>query len=354
MTGRRRVAIGVGALAALVVGLNLVAAALDGAVGGSEPTGAPGSSFATRAEGLAGCADLLARFGHDVRRLRGDLADLTLDPRATLVVVAPGPLSRADVQAVRRFVEAGGRAVLAEWTTPDARRVAEAAPALTEGAAEYSVRGLGDVRRVTARARRAFDAPTGDAEALARAGDRVLLAHARVRAGEVLLLADASPLENAGLAHADNAAFALELAGEGRAVAFAEGVHGYGASTGFAALPGRWKAALVAGAVAAVLYAWARSVRLGPPDRLGRTLPPARAAYVEALATTLERTRDAAGALEHLAASARRAAEERGVTLDDGEVAALARPPRDEREAVALGRAAARVARAATTGKVRT
>ena len=86
--------------------------------------------------------------------------------------------------------------------------------------------------------------------------------------GEMELLADGSPIENARIDEADNAAFGLALAGAaGTPVVFAEGVHGYGESRGLGAIPGRWKVALFGLGVAAIVFAWAHARRLGPPDR---------------------------------------------------------------------------------------
>src|SRR5258707_1030687 len=80
--------------------------------------------------------------------------------------------------------------------------------------------------------------------------------------------ADPAPLENAYLDRADNAAFALGLAGNApRPIEFIEGVHGYGESRGLGAIPIQWKISLLVLAAAVVVLAWSRSRRFGPPDR---------------------------------------------------------------------------------------
>jgi hypothetical protein len=141
---------------------------------------------------------------------------------------------------------------------------------------------------------------------------------------------------------------------------FAEGVHGYGEATGLAAIPTRWRYALVLLAGALVVYAWARGRRLGPPDRPQRALGPARADYVDALSSTLARSRDATASLGSLATWARETAARRtglpadapreriedaarALGLPDDEVAALWREPRTDADTMALGRAIARV-----------
>src|SRR4029079_2776927 len=66
------------------------------------------------------------------------------------------------------------------------------------------------------------------------------------------------------------------------------------------AIPTPWKLALVILAAAAVVFAWSRSRRLGPPDRPARDLPPPRADELRALAVSLERARDPGRALAPL------------------------------------------------------
>ena len=135
--------------------------------------------------------------------------------------------------------------------------------------------------------------------------------------GRVVVLGDVSPLQNRALDQADNAAFALALAGAGgppgrvprdrarlrRAPAWRR-------------CPRSAKAGLALLALALAAFAWSKARRIGPVERgEDEELPPARAAYVDALAATLERTRrpDAVG--ERLAAEAR-ARLARRATLD--------------------------------------
>jgi hypothetical protein len=107
----------------------------------------------------------------------------------------------------------------------------------------------------------------------------------------VVVLANPSPLQNRGLADADNAKLALNLAGPAaRPVAFLESVHGYAEATGLRALPASAKWALLGLLLSGVAFAWSRWRRLGPVERgEDDELPPPRAAYIDALAATLER-----------------------------------------------------------------
>jgi hypothetical protein len=124
-----------------------------------------------------------------------------------------------------------------------------------------------------------------------------------VGSGQVVALADASILHNRHLDDADNAALAVSLVGQGRAVVFDEASHGYGA--GASGLPGRWVRFLIAATLAVLVWMWTEAKRLGPPEDVARPLPPARREYVDALAVSLSRTRDPL-ALTELQRSARR------------------------------------------------
>jgi hypothetical protein len=193
----------------------------------------------------------------------------------------------------------------------------------------------------------------------------VLATVASVGRGRVLALADASPLQNRLLDRADNAAFALAAAGDGRPVAFAEAQHGFGQGRGLRALPARWRWALAGGFLAAMVWMWSRGRRLGPPDDIERSDPPARRAYVEAMAGALARTRQPEVVVAPLQDRARRRLAARAglppdageesmrhaaiqLGLAAGEVDALFRPCRTDDDVVAVGRVLARL-----TGAVR-
>src|SRR5207344_1533965 len=97
MTSRtqRNVIVTLVALALVILVINLIARGLDSAVGGSQPGGASGSSYATNGGGLSAYAQLLADYGHPVQRQRGNLGSRVLDPSATLILTGsdrPVPL----------------------------------------------------------------------------------------------------------------------------------------------------------------------------------------------------------------------------------------------------------------------
>jgi hypothetical protein len=276
------------------------------------PSGPPNSSYATSARGVAALAELLEREGRHVERLRADLADASLDPAATVVLLDPDRMTAEDATAVRDFVEAGGRLVAGgpgpswldgivdhppDWDSDGARTVRPLAPG-PEVDSLTAVEAAGD----------GAWGREGPALPLLGAREGPALVSARVGSGRALLLADASPLQNRLLDHADNAALGLALAGErGRRVIFVEGVHGYGEARGLAALPARWKWTLGGLGLAALALIWALGRRLGPPEDERRPLPPPRRRFVEAQALTLSRT----GRPEEAAAPVRAAARDR-------------------------------------------
>ena len=131
-----------------------------------------------------------------------------------------------------------------------------------------------------------------------------LLELARVGRGLVWLLASTAPLQNAGLGRGADAELGLALAGPpDRPIAFLERYHGYGAASGFAAVPTRWWVAFALLGLAAVTLMVASGRRFGPPQATARPLPPARQEYVDSLATILARARPRQGAAEPLRAA---------------------------------------------------
>ena len=353
------------AVVALFVGLNLVIAGVTVVTGGSGPGGPTSSSYATAGDGLAAYAEILARNGRPVERLRTSLDKATLDSGTTLVLADPANVTPKEAQAIARFVGSGGRLVAA------GRDAAPVLAGLPGGGPEWDDAGVRSARplvpapevagvtTVESAGGGSWDRSGGTLPLLGDR-DRVLATVAVAGAGRVVALADASPLQNRLLARADNAAFALAIAGEGRPVAFAEAQHGYGRSTGLGAIPARWRWALAGGFCAAIVWMWSRARRLGPPDDIERTVPPARRAYVDAMAGALARTRQpdvVAAPLQERAR--RRLAARAGLPPDAGdddlrrvagelqmppeEVDALFRTCRTDDDVVAVGRALAQL-----------
>ena len=199
----------------------------------------------------------------------------------------------------RAFVRAGGRAVLAGGpfnssvlrTLLGTSNVPVLSPVgVTSAHAVGSAPEVAGVSVVDADPSGGAWDQAGTATPILRGDGASLALVADVGAGRVVLLASASPLRNEFLGDADNALFALDLAGgPGRAVAFDEYAHGFGQG-GLGALPAHWKWAFLVVGVAVVVWMWSAIRRFGPPERPERALAPARVAYVEGLATVLAAT----------------------------------------------------------------
>jgi uncharacterized protein DUF4350 len=287
---RARALLGLAAAVAAFVALLLVIDRLA-----PTPRGPESSSYATSRDGLAAYASLLARAGHPVRRLRRPVREVPPPVGDTLVLLDPTAIEAAEARAIGAWVRRGGRLVAggprSAWLTevlgspprwggdaPDGRAVLVPVP---ETAGVEEVRSDGG----------AWDRIRGALPAIGPPG-KPLLVVARSGRGSVALLADPAPLQNRLLAGADDAALGLALAGgRGRAVAFLETVHGYGAARGLAGLPRRVRWTLAGLALAALVAMWSLGRRLGPAEDAERPLPPPRAEFVDALAAALERTR---------------------------------------------------------------
>jgi hypothetical protein len=313
----RRLLLAAGAFVVLVA-----AGWLDG--GGGARRGPPSSSYTTGPAGLAAYAELLARYGHPVENLRGDLAGAALDPAGTLVVLDAPALSDADARRLREFLAGGGRLVaggegvggwLGEVVDDPPRHSHRRLRQVTASARVPEVAGI---RTVRAAGPGSWSRPGAGQVAMGDPDLSLVVVLDTPGDGRLVALADASPLQNRLLAEADNAAFGVAVAGEpGRPVSFAEGPHGYGRARGLGALPWRWRLALAGLAGATALWLWARGRRLGPPQLPSRPLPPPRRAFVDALAATLARTRRPREATAPVRARARQLVAHRaGLTPD--------------------------------------
>jgi hypothetical protein len=320
-------------IAAAIVAFEVAVQALHSLTGGT-PGGPRSSSYATGPTGAAAYAQLLARSGHDVARLRRTPAHERLDPRWTVVLLDPGYLTRSDALALHRFLAAGGRLVLGGAAGPLLRlvvpRAPEWRPERTIATPLAPVPETAEIRDVRIGAAGAWRGG-GALPALGRP-DSALLAVAAAGRGRALLLADASPLQNRLLARGDDARLGLALAGApARPIRFLETYHGYGRAAGFGAIPGRWWLGFGLALAAALAFMLARGRRLGPPQAPERELTPPRREYAASLGGVLARTRDREAAVARLRERA-----------GDPE---LPRPARTDADVVAIGRAAARARR---------
>jgi hypothetical protein len=353
---RRLVALGVALLAVLVA----LRVANELTRDGDRAQGPPGSSYAYGDYGASAYAALLKRSGHQVTRLRDRPRDLDLDPRLTVVVLYPDAIDAADAAALARFVRRGGRLVIADeqparWLSaivPDPPVWTDRALGVTHTLAPLPE--TSGVRTIASGVSGRFVTAGSAAPAVGDATSS-LAAVGHIGAGRVVLLADASPLLNGRLAARDDAAFALGVAGAGRPVAFLESVHGYGRASGWGALPGRFRGALVLLALAGGVFMLARGRRLGPAQPAGRELAPARVEYAEGLAGALLRADSPAEAIAPVVDEARgRLLVSPGAGDDEVLAAALgAGLHEDEARAIAYGAPTRSAALAAARGLAR-
>jgi hypothetical protein len=348
-------------LFALIVGLNLLAVGVDALV--PSPEGPRSSSYATSPPGLAAWAELAERSGHRVRVLRDRPSDDSLPSGGTVVMLDPDEFSRGQARALQRFAERGGRVIAGGLKPGDWMSGLGTPPVWERGGTESA--HVAVPSSATGPARTVRTAGEGhwragrDALPIVTGADGPIVLLRRVGSGEIALVADPSPLQNRLLDEADNAAFALALAGDGLLV-FVEGPHGYGNAIGLAALPARFKWALVLLALSALVLIVARWPRLGPPEPPDEPLFPPRRAYVDALAATLARTGDRSAAIEAVRSAgrerlARRAALPRDANAETWTAAARAAGLTDEEaralqdtrddDGIAAGRALARLSR---------
>ena len=328
----------------LNVGLSLLRSMYAG------PEGRPSSAYATAPNGIAAFAELLAVNDHPVLPLRGPLAE-NLPDGGTLMVLEPETMSAADVSALDAWLANGGHLVIggnsALWVDKMFERAPKWSPAgILDGSPLAPVPETAGISHVAGEGFGSWE-DTGAAlpvVGLTSEAARTLVAVATPGTGRAVLLADPSILHNRFLARADNAAFGLNLAGPaGSEVYFAEGVHGYGNETGLAAIPTRWKVALGGLALAALVWMIAAGRRLGPPQPEGRDLPPPRRAYVDALTTTLARTKRGNEVVAPLRAAARAKIARRTGLANDASDAAVEGAARglgltDDEIAAVLGR----------------
>ena len=278
----------------MLIGLGLLAGfiALLIAIDRLSPTpeGPPSSSYATSPRGAAAYASLLDQAGVPVRRLRTPIADRAPRDGETLVILDPQVLEPSEADAIRAWVEGGGRLVAGSSNEPawldqllDEPPVWEAADRPTS----TPLVPLTGVKEVEGRRGAMLDELGGLLPML----DPPLAATTRLGAGELIVLANTWPLSNQGLDEADNAAFALALAA-GAPVAFLETVHGYGVSRGLAGLPTAVKWTLLGLLLTSLVAVWSAGRRFGPPEDPDTDPPPPRVEYVEALASALARTKE--------------------------------------------------------------
>lgn len=259
-----------------------------------------GSSLDTSPSGTAALARLLAESHHPVSQLETPLAKSSLPVPGTLFVLDPQHPLTSDLPAIESYLHRGARVVLAGqvppgvlhdlfgsgpvpvWQPVNPGRAHAGAPQPENFGAASVDSGVDG----------AWTTPGGSARRVHTllAGVHAPLAlWTKLDGGRLVLLGSAGALENRNLARGDNAAFALDLAGAtGAPVSFDEYDHLQTQSgSGLAGLPGHWRAALLLGLAAVIVWMLSAAKRFGPPTAAARELVPPRIEYVEAMADLL-------------------------------------------------------------------
>ncbi len=317
-----------------------------------------GSARSTATNGVKAFRLLLDHYDISTTDLAGSLHAAVSRgrlPLASTLLVLDSPFpTDADRRAVNDFARAGGRVIVAgsgarDWI--NTRR-----PGITHS----------ELRTSLVRFHRRYLIQTSGTTRWSTARGPELVVTRTIGAGHILLVAESSIFQNQLLGKRDNAALALALVGDTHQVGFAEGPHGLSGATGWSAIPGGWKVAIIGSALALLLAATARGRRIGPAERAGRALDPPRRASADALAAALGRARRPDAALGDLRTITRQrviavgvdAASVDALTADatdaavhgaalaagysPSEAAALVGPLSEKQSIIALGRAFAR------------
>jgi hypothetical protein len=322
-----------------------------------DPMSPPGSSYNVQPDGIAAYAELLEAFGYTTLRDRIPIAERPIPPDDTIVLLAADEISPEDRIALSDFVERGGRLIVSGSVAglgfDRPTEVTGTGPIHSLRFPHPDVNGVTDI---AVPGESGFSNWGGTLPLFSDAGAAAVVV-TQVGSGTVFVLADPGILSNAVLDQAHNAALGLGMAGAtGRRVHFIEYVYGYRPAVGVGAITGRWRVALLVGAVAAGLWFLAHARRLGPAEApAGVGTRPPRSAYVDALAVGLAGAKDRSGALDGLRArirhqvairtgldpdatadAARAAATE--LSLDPADLALALSPRHTDAEVLAVGR----------------
>jgi len=297
------------AIAGAIGALVLVIFVLGQLRGDDDPSVEPrGGWRSAESRGVGGWAAVLDHEGVRLRVREVDPGELRLLP-GTTYLFAESLLDRGSARRVAREVRRGARVVA---VGADARQLLRAldepAPTLSGPPGDaVPARRVADTAATdrVARSGQVWSTPPAGLRPLlvldvAPPEDRVVAGDLRVGRGRVVLIPDRGIVDNRGIVRADNAAFAVAVAGRGRVVALRprDGVSAGG-------LPSRAVVVVLLLALAAGTAMVARGRRLGPAVLPDEDPTPGRSAYVDALAAVLARTSDRASATTRLRGRAR-------------------------------------------------
>lgn len=306
------------ALIAIIYGVIL---SVEFFFGGAQQEGTSGSSYANIEAGVKAWSQLLDKNGFSVEQQRGKITmpdqfrdtyyresrELTLTRETTTLVVLGGALPVDELTTVKKFVRQGGRLITDNPNVLEAL-VGQSIVISSEGSRDLvssgiDVQGMEGIEKLEGSGIGSFSfSGTEDSVPLVIAdGDDVIVSDTdfsatagllRVGLGDVVVMPDYGMVMNAGLSRRDNALFALRIAGsQGSDVIFAEGVHGYDSTRGFAGFPMQWKIAFVGLFATMTIFLCSQGRRFGVGEQPHRSLGPRRIFFAHALATALHRSK---------------------------------------------------------------
>jgi hypothetical protein len=208
----RNLAIGFGLLLALALGLAIFVVSTDAGAG------ALPSSYSAGNTGTKAAYLLLEQMGYSPRRWTQNPRGLAgLPPHATLILADPAPSDQEDVDAVRRFLRAGGRVVATGVSF--ARFVPEHPMHAGKPHFQWKAYRPHEPSELTRGIEEIVLAPrlyfgSENAEAPFLDGDESPVTRFSFGAGEVIWWSTTEPMSNSGIREKDNAQLLLNSVGE--------------------------------------------------------------------------------------------------------------------------------------------
>lgn len=298
MPGNRRESV---LLVAALVAVGILSAIKDMR---THPAPSVPSTFDSGRSGYAALFELLAREGVSVHRLMQPLPQLR-NEKTLLVLAGNGALSAATrepgaAKDLDRWVRSGGAVLLADGSFGPGARVlgvpktyAVKAAASAHAGCAFAARAR--TLRVSAPFTRAFRVRCSASVStlLVHGKDAYGIVYRRGR-GEVAAITGSQLFDNAHLARAQNARFAVAIFGAGRSVTFDEHIFGYTSAQGFwAALPPALHAAIWVAAAALLLLVLGENLPFAPPLPAGVAAQRDSSEYLVSIARLLQRNRTA-------------------------------------------------------------
>lgn len=293
-TGRKvlsRTLIVLGAILVINLAILLLGRWLD-----PQTSGPFGSSYVTTQPGVGAWHDLLIALGRPSDRSRTSISDAQIEPGATIIVVDPEivDFDRGYAAALLRHADGGGRVLLVGVRNLGPLfdldlELSSAAEGVAHPTGAAPLTAGVDVVTVAAGTRyvgNSFETVIADETGAVV----VRWPHGE---GDVIAVSDPWMFTNGWMGQADNAVLAVRLTGAGPVV-FDEYVHGFGAHAGPSGLGATVFTVIGVGVLAALVGMWAIGKRLGPAEQSARALPPSRGEYLNAMARSLDRSKDRA------------------------------------------------------------